>query len=72
MKDCVIIEAYLETAHQLRAAGFSKPVVFASSNTKEYFEPNTRHLPMDIASDLAAVQMDYAPNFGAAKHLLQL
>lgn len=72
MKDCVIVEAYLEAAHQLRSAGFSKPVVFASSNTKEYFEANTRHLPMDIASDLAAVQVEYAPNFGAAKHLLRL
>lgn len=71
MKDCVIVEAYLETAHQLRSAGLRKPIVFASSNTKEYFEPATRHLPADIASDLAVVQMEYAPNFGAAKHLLR-
>lgn len=72
MKDCVIVEAYLETAHQLRVAGLRKPIVFASSNTKEYFEPATRHLSADIASDLAVVQMEYAPNFGAAKHLLRL
>ncbi|AXL70972.1 PIN domain-containing protein [Pseudomonas aeruginosa] len=72
MKDCVIVEAYLETAHQLRSAGLRKPIVFASSNTKEYFEPATRHLSADIAADLAVVQMEYAPNFGAAKHLLGL
>lgn len=72
MKDCVIVEAYLEVAQHLRAAGLDKPIVFTSSNTKEYFEPNTRHLPADIASDLRAVGMEYAPNFGAAKHFLDL
>lgn len=70
MKDCVVIEAYLEAAQQLRTAGHRAPIVFASSNTKEYHAPNTSHLPADIASDLGAVAMDYAPNFGAAKHFL--
>ena len=72
MKDCVIVEAYIEAASQLRAAGMTAPIVFASSNTKEYFAPNTRHLQIDIADDLAAVGMEYAPNFGAAKHSLGL
>jgi hypothetical protein len=72
MKDCVIVEAYIEAASQLRAAGLTAPIVFASSNTKEYFAPNTRHLQSDIAGDLAAVGVEYAPNFGAAKHSLGL
>lgn len=72
MKDCVIVEAYIEAASQLRAAGLTAPIVFASSNTKEYFAPNSRHLQSDIAGDLAAVGMEYAPNFGAAKHSLGL
>ena len=72
MKDCVIVEAYIEAASQLRAAGLTAPIVFASSNTKVYFAPNTRHLQNDIAGDLAAVGMEYAPNFGAAKHSLGL
>lgn len=72
MKDCVIVEAYIEVAGQLRAAGMTAPIVFASSNTKEYFAPNTRHLQADIAQDLGAVPMEYAPNFGAAKHSLGL
>ncbi len=72
MKDCVIVEAYIEAASQLRAAGMTAPIVFASSNTKEYFAPNTRHLQNDIAADLVAVGMEYAPNFGAAKHSLGL
>ena len=72
MKDCVIVESYVEAASQLRAAGLTAPIVFASSNTKEYFAPSTRHLQADIAGDLAAVGIEYAPNFGAAKHSLRL
>lgn len=70
MKDCVIVEAYIEAASQLRAAGMTAPMVFASSNTQEYFEPNTRHLQEDIAVDLAEVGVEYAPNWGAARHSL--
>lgn len=72
MKDCVIVEAYIEAASQLRAAGLAAPIVFASSNTKEYHAPNTTHLQFDIAADLGAVGMEYAPNFGAARHFLGL
>lgn len=72
MKDCVVVEAYLEAAQQLRSAGLTTPIVFASSNTKEYRAPNTSHLQPDIATDFGAVAMDYAPNFGAAKHFLGL
>ena len=72
MKDCVIVEAYIEVASQLRAAGMTAPIVFASSNTKEYFAPNTRHLQGDIAQDLGAVGIEFAPNFSAAKHNLGL
>lgn len=70
MKDCVIVEAYIEAASQLRAAGMMAPMVFASSNTKEYFAPNTRQLQTDIAADLKTVCLEYAPNWGAAKHCL--
>lgn len=70
MKDCVIVEAYIEAARQLRAAGLTAPIVFASSNTKEYYAPNTTHLQCDIAADLGAVDVEYAPNFGAAKYSL--
>jgi hypothetical protein len=72
IKDCVIVEAYLETAQQLRTAGLSAPIVFASSNTKEYYAPSTTHLPADFAADLGMVSMSYAPNFGAAKFMLGL
>ena len=72
IKDCVIVEAYLESARQLRAAGLSAPIVFASSNTKEYYAPSSTHVPADFAADIAVVSMSYAPNFGAAKFMLGL
>ncbi len=72
IKDCVIVEAYLESARQLRVAGLSAPIVFASSNTKEYYAPSSTHVPADFAADIAVVSMSYAPNFGAAKFMLGL
>lgn len=72
IKDCVVIEAYLEVAGYLRSAGLDAPIVFISSNTKEYYEPGTNRLPADLAADFAAVGMSYAPNFGAALHALDI
>ena len=43
-KDCVIVEAYIEAAGQLHSAGLAASIMFTSSNTKEYFAPNTRRL----------------------------
>jgi len=70
--DCMIFETYLALAGQLRSAGFHAPIVFASSNTKEYYAPNTVGLKADIEADLDKVLVEYAPNFGAAKYMLGL
>jgi PIN domain len=72
MKDCVVVETYLEAAQELRTAGLTAPIVFASSNTKDYYIPGGSHLPPDIVADFKKAQMDCAPNFGAAKHNLGL
>ncbi|WIX01867.1 hypothetical protein QK899_15310 [Pseudomonas sp. AR5] len=40
----MIVDAYIEAAGQLHSAGLAAPIVFTSSNTKEYFAPNTRRL----------------------------
>lgn len=72
MKDCVVLEAYLGAAGQLRAAGLNAPIVFASSNTRDYRLPNSTQIPVDLTRDLAAVRMEYAASFGLAKHLLGL
>lgn len=71
-KDCVVIETYLEVAGNLRNAGMAAPIVFISSNTKEYYEAVTKHLPPDLKADFAAVGMTYAANFGAAAYSLRL
>lgn len=62
-KDCVIFETYLEIAADLRAAGLAAPMVFLSSNTKEYGAPA-------IAAEISAVGMSYAPNMTTAKYRL--
>lgn len=72
MKDCVVVEAYLQAVGLLRAAGLDTPVVFASSNTNEYYGKGSRQLAQDIAADFEAVSLEYAPNLGAARHLLGL
>jgi hypothetical protein len=71
MKDCVVLETYLDVVTQLRAAGLASPVVLLSSNTRDYTDER-RQLRPELVSELAALSMEYAPNFGAAKHLLGL
>jgi hypothetical protein len=70
MKDCVVIETYLDVVGELRAAGLDAKIVFVSANTKDYAgEPGTT-LKADLAQEFAALSMEYAPNLAAAKHLL--
>jgi hypothetical protein len=72
IKDCVVVETYLEAARTLRAATFPERIVFLSSNTQDYCQPATRHLPADLASEFAPLAIDYAPNWAAARHCLGL
>lgn len=71
-KDCVVVESYLEVACALRAAGFTGRIVFASSNTDEYHDGGTNTLHARLRADFEVHAIDYAPNFGAAKHSLGL
>lgn len=72
IKDCVITETYLDLAGRLRAAGFQGRIVFASSNTGDFCDPPSNKLKADIAAEFAELQIDFAPNFGTASHLLGL
>jgi hypothetical protein len=69
MKDCVVVETYLHAAKQLRSAGLTSKLVFASSNTKEFHQAGTSHLHPDLAADFGPLNLEYAPNHGAARHL---
>jgi hypothetical protein len=71
-KDCLVVESYLEVAAELRVAGFSRRIVFASSNTNEFLDNGTKQLHAQLQTDFGVHAIDYAPNFGAAKHSLGL
>jgi hypothetical protein len=70
MKDCVVIETYLDAVGELRAAGLESKIVFVSPNTKDYAGEPGRALKPDLAQEFATLGMEYAPNLAAAKHLL--
>jgi hypothetical protein len=65
MKDCVIVEEYLEIARQLRASGFTGKCVFCTSNVNDYGNP---HPP--LASEFAAVNLTFTSNLEWAMHQL--
>lgn len=72
MKDCVVVETYLEAIQSLRAHGHNEKAVFLSSNIKDYFEPSTKHIAADIGADFASVTLDFATNWTTAKFYLGL
>ena len=71
-KDCFIVETYLEHIRDVRAQGLTAPVVFVSSNVKDYAERSGTRLAADLRAEFAAVRMRYAPNMAAAKAFLDL
>ena len=71
-KDCLVIETYLEAIARLHQAGLQHTVVFVSSNTKDYTDGNSSVLRPELAAEFAGLNIAYAPNFGAAKHMLGL
>lgn len=72
MKDCVVVETYLDAVAKLRAGGLEAKVVFTSSNTKDYAGETGVRLRPDLASEFAALGIEYASSHGEAKHLLGL
>ncbi|MRS17959.1 hypothetical protein GJV08_02170 [Enterobacteriaceae bacterium RIT692] len=70
IKDCVVTETYLDIAQDLRAKGLTAPIVFASSNTKDYC--HAKNLAVDLEQEFSKFNIKYSPNLGAAKHLLGL
>lgn len=68
IKDSINFESYLELARQLRAGGFSEPVVFVSKNKNDYWEPGTSRIHPDLLPDISdpSVQMAFAASIAAA------
>lgn len=72
LADCTIIETYLDHIRKLRHSGVMSPVVFVSSNTRDYTDQLRGGLRDDIRNEFAAIDVEYAPNMGAARHKLGL
>jgi beta-phosphoglucomutase-like phosphatase (HAD superfamily) len=72
MKDCVVIESYLDLVTALRNAGLSSRIVFVSSNTEDYASESHARLKPDLEAEFSAIDLEYAPNLAAAKHLLRV
>ena len=72
MKDCVILETYLEYIRKLRDDGIKTPVVFVSSNTRDYAGTRGAVVRDDIKSEFDELGLEYAPNLAAARHFLKL
>src|SRR5271165_1230003 len=58
-KDCLVYETYLEAVTALRSGGLLKPIVYLSSNTKEYLT-ESKVLKPDIVKDFGTLNLQYA------------
>lgn len=72
MKDCVILETYLEHIRSLRDKGRTATAVFVSSNTSDYAADDKTTIKDDIKDELESLGLEYASNMGAARGLLKL
>ena len=70
MKDCVILETYLEHLRDLRDGGLTSLAVFVSSNKKDYATTKGGGIRGDAKVDFESVGLEYAPNMAAASYLL--
>jgi hypothetical protein len=71
LKDCTVIETYLEAICCLREQGFSQRAVFLSSNVHDYCGSN-RCLHGDLQADFAGPKLDFAISYEVARGKLGL
>lgn len=69
MKDCVVLETYLDAMRNLRDEGLRARVVFVSSNTNDYCDKG-RRVSEAVRVDLAALDIDFVSSMSAAKGLI--
>jgi hypothetical protein len=68
-KDCLICETYLEAATALRRDGVTAPIVFLSSNTKDYTTESGDLVP-DLDAEFGRLGLTYARSMSQAKFVL--
>jgi hypothetical protein len=71
IKDCVIIEHFLQFCADLRLAGLSEKCVFASSNTRDYCEGGSRIHP-HLGIEFTAVNLRFVADLAWGRHELGL
>lgn len=69
VKDCIITEEYLEVARRLFSQSFNYPVVFISSNTRDFCS-DSKWLHPDLESEFSAANLQYCQNWRHAVALL--
>lgn len=69
VKDSIITEEYLEIARQLSSRNFGYPMVFISSNIRDFFSGHNWLHP-DLISEFSAVNLNYCKDWKHAASLL--
>ncbi|MCY4587443.1 MAG: PIN domain-containing protein [Bryobacterales bacterium] len=69
VKDCMIAESYLRLAATLHTGGFSRNMVFATSNTKDYQQGHSSLHP-ELRAEFRSACLEYSPSWSAARHEL--
>jgi hypothetical protein len=69
-KDAVILEHAVQTAAQLRGAGFTGNCLFVSSNTKDYAAPGSTNLHAQLAPSFNHANLGYAVSLTDAHAVL--
>lgn len=70
LKDCTIFEECLEVCRQLQGGGFTRKMVFCTSNTEDYCAPGvTPHA--DVAADCAGVGLVFTTTLSWAVNELK-
>lgn len=68
VKDSIHFEHYLEFARQLRAGGFTAPVLFVSKNRKDYWDGDKPRIHPDLEPEIndPAVRLLFYGSLAAA------
>ena len=71
LPDCIIIEHYLEMCKLLRRNSFIYDLVFVSSNTKDYYEPDKPYnIKEPLKSQFSELNLQYVTNIAWASSIL--
>lgn len=71
IKDCIVVETYLEAVTRLRGHGLAERVVLLSSNTQDFCDSG-KNLRPELEAEFLPLGIEYARNYQSAKAFLGL